>query len=177
MAPNLIPPRHRELMETDIPPEAKQSLLELDQDVHNPFELGRGKYNIDEYSVILDKLPDGMTPQDFLDLEISAQGKATRVALARDGAAEAEQCARRIVRALEFGEGRQRMGLVKIKSHTPETVVKDPAVDALTWSLASGGFAIDMRAERVVAAGEYRVGLTSVMTAQPSGAAWAIRCG
>jgi hypothetical protein len=67
MAPNLIPPRHRELMKTDIPDEAKDSLMKLEQDVHNPFELGHGDYNLDEYSVILDRLPDGMTPQEFLN--------------------------------------------------------------------------------------------------------------
>jgi hypothetical protein len=76
MAPNLIPERHRELMETEIPDEAKASLMALDQDVHNPFELGRGKYNIDEYSVILDELPDGMSPQDFLNAFL-AQPNAT----------------------------------------------------------------------------------------------------
>ena len=67
LAPDLIPPRHRDLMKTDIPEAAKISLSRLGQDVHNGFDAGHGNYNIDEYSVILDKLPDGMTPQQFMN--------------------------------------------------------------------------------------------------------------
>jgi hypothetical protein len=67
LAPNLVPDRHAELMRTEVPPEARGSLEALGQDVHNPYELGSGNYNIDEYSVILDQLPDGASPEAFLE--------------------------------------------------------------------------------------------------------------
>lgn len=72
MAPDMIPPRHRDLMKTEIPEAAKESLKKLGQDVHNGFDQGEGNYNVDEYSVILDKLPDGMTPQEFMNKFLAA---------------------------------------------------------------------------------------------------------
>jgi len=52
--------------------------MKLDQDVHNPYELGEGNYNIDEYSVILDKLPDGMTEEEFLNSFLKSPNDAAK---------------------------------------------------------------------------------------------------
>ena len=65
--PTAVPESHHELMRTDIPAAAQQSLSQLGQDVHNGFDKGVGDYNIDEYSMILDQLPPGYdSPEAFL---------------------------------------------------------------------------------------------------------------
>jgi len=65
--PTAVPETHHELMNTDIPSDARSSLDSLGQDVHNAFERGSGDYNIDEYSMIMDQLPPGFeTPEEFL---------------------------------------------------------------------------------------------------------------
>ena len=65
--PTLIPETHRELMNTSIPQEARDSLDALGQEVHNPFETGSGAYNIDEYSMIMEELPEGFdSPEQFM---------------------------------------------------------------------------------------------------------------
>lgn len=65
--PTLIPETHRELMSTSIPQEARDSLDALGQEVHNPFETGSGNYNLDEYSMVLDELPEGFdSPEQFM---------------------------------------------------------------------------------------------------------------
>lgn len=67
-APKVVPGRHAELMRTEIPAAARESLKALGQDVHNPYDRGSGNYNIDEYSVVFDELPDGMGPEEFLNM-------------------------------------------------------------------------------------------------------------
>lgn len=65
--PSLVPETHRALMDTTIPQAARTSLDALGQEVHNPFETGSGMYNIDEYSMVLDQLPEGFsTPEEFM---------------------------------------------------------------------------------------------------------------
>lgn len=66
--PTAVPEQfHGIITGVGVPKEAQKSLKALGQDVHNAYLRGAGDYNIDEYCMILDRLPPKyLTPQEFL---------------------------------------------------------------------------------------------------------------
>lgn len=68
--PSVVSPEHLALMDIGIPEPAKKSLEKVNQHIHNVFDTANAdtdNISMDQYSVILDKLPGDMTPKQFLD--------------------------------------------------------------------------------------------------------------
>jgi hypothetical protein len=58
--------KHGRLLDDTISQPVKDSLNKAGM-THQPISEGNGRINFDEYSVTIDKMPPGVTPQDFLD--------------------------------------------------------------------------------------------------------------
>ncbi len=90
---------------------------------------------------------DGGVIPEMITVTISATGRLTKVNII--GSAESiEQCLFSAMKGLDFGEGSERWGDVKIRNPAPAAMTRDRGADQLTWTFEAGGFSFQMTAVR-----------------------------